>query len=171
MTINYTIVPTALGSLLVAGTSCGLRAVSFGSSAGALEAELARQHPGASLRRDAAMVQTWVEAILRYLDGEQTTLDLPVDVPGTPLQEQVWHALRQIPYGATRTYGEIARSLDPAPTAQEVGQACASNPVAVVVPCHRVVKADGSLAGYRWGVHRKRQLLEREGALLATGVA
>lgn len=169
MTIDYTIVPSSLGSLLVAGTEQGLRAVSFGATASALETALAEQHPGVTLRRDATVLQPWVTAILRYLDGEQTELDLPVDVAGTPLQTRVWDALRQIPYGTTRSYGEIARGLDPAPTAQEVGQACASNPVAVVVPCHRVVKADGSLAGYRWGVHRKRRLLEQEGAL--AGVA
>jgi AraC family transcriptional regulator of adaptative response/methylated-DNA-[protein]-cysteine methyltransferase len=169
MTIDYTIVSSPLGSLLVAGTARGLRAVSFGSSASALERVLAGQHPGVTLRRDATVLQPWVEAILCYLDGDQTALDLPVDVPGTPLQTQVWEALRQIPYGTTQTYGEIAKGLDPAPTAQEVGQACASNPVAVVVPCHRVIKADGSLAGYRWGVARKRQLLEHEGAL--AGVA
>lgn len=169
MTIDYTVVPSPLGSLLVAGTARGLRAVSFGANERALEAALAEQHPGDPLRHDTTVIQPWVDAILRYLEGEETTLDLPTDVPGTPLQAQVWAALRQIPYGATTTYGQIAKGLDPAPTAQEVGQACASNPVAVVVPCHRVIKADGGLAGYRWGVHRKRRLLAHEGAL--AGVA
>lgn len=169
MTIDYTIVSSPLGSLLVAATERGLCAVSFGSSANGLESALGRQYPEATIRSDAAALQTWVGSILRHLEGEQPRLDLPLDVVGTLLETQVWEALRAIPYGTTRTYGTIARDLDrglePAPTAQEVGQACASNRVALVIPCHRVVRADGSLGGYRWGVGRKRELLEREGAL------
>lgn len=169
MTLDYTIVPNRLGLLLVAASGRGLCAVSFGSSANGLESGLARQYPEATIRHEAATLQPWIKAILRHLAGEQPRLDLPLDVPGTPLETRVWAALRVIPYGATRTYGAIARDLDPglepAPTAQEVGRACASNRVALVIPCHRVVRADGSLGGYRWGVGRKRQLLEREGAL------
>ena len=169
MTVEYTIVPSPLGSLRVAATERGVCAVSFGSSASGLESALGRQYPGATLRRDVAALQPWTDAILRHLDGDQMRLDLPLDAPGTPLETRVWDALRAIPYGTTRTYGAIARDLDlglePAPTAQEVGQACASNRVALVIPCHRVVRADGSLGGYRWGVARKRHLLAGEGAL------
>jgi AraC family transcriptional regulator of adaptative response/methylated-DNA-[protein]-cysteine methyltransferase len=169
MTIEYTIVPSPLGSLLVAATGRGVCAVSFGSSASGLATALARHYPGAAIRRDVAALQPWADAILRHLDGDQPRLDLPLDAPGTPLETGVWDALRTIPYGTTRSYGAIARDLDlglePAPTAQEVGQACASNRVALVIPCHRVVRADGSLGGYRWGVARKRHLLAGEGAL------
>lgn len=169
MTIDYAIVPSPLGFLLAAATARGLCAVSFGSSARGLESALARQYPAATIRRDAAELQPAVDSILAYLDGTQSGLDLPLDVTGTALETKVWEALRAIPYGTTRTYGAIARDiylgLEPAPTAQEVGQACAGNRVALVIPCHRVVRTDGSLGGYRWGVRRKRQLLEREGAL------
>ena len=169
MTIEYTIVPSPLGSLLVAATGRGVCAVSFGSSASGLESALGRLCPGATLRRDVDALQPWADAILRHLDGDQSRLDLPLDAPGTPLETRVWDALRAIPFGTTRTYGAIARDLELdlelAPTAQEVGQACAGNRVALVIPCHRVVRADGSLGGYRWGVARKRQLLAGEGAL------
>ncbi len=167
MTITYTTVSSPLGWLLVAVTEHGLRAVSFGPSAAALESDLAQQFPDATPRRDDASLTQLVATLFAYLEGQESRLDLPIDVPMTPLQAEVWQALRAIPYGETRSYGEVARSIAFPATALEVAQACASNPVALVVPCHRVVRAGGSLAGYRWGASRKRRLLQREGAAVA----
>lgn len=164
MDINYTIASSPLGLLLVAATESGLRAVSFGRSGSELEAALTQLYPEGRLNRNDTALTSYVESIQRYLAGSEPRLDLPVDVTGTPLEERVWSALRAIPYGATRGYGEIARTLETPTTAQEVAQACASNPVALVVPCHRVIRADGGLSGYRWGAFRKRRLLALEGA-------
>ena len=97
------------------------------------------------------------------IDTPRAAVELPLDLRGSPIEMAVWRALMSIPIGETRTYGEIAKNLPIAATAQEVGAACAANPIAVVVPCHRVVKADGSVAGYRWGVKRKLRLINREG--------
>ena len=162
MDITYSIVTSPLGLLLVARTERGLCAVEFGSSAATLEAALRRAYSSATARRDDAALARWVEVLLRHLDGAAPRLDVPVDVAGTPFQERVWEALRAIPAGATRSYGEIARGLDGPATAQEVAQACAANPVALVVPCHRVVRSDGTPGGYRWDGWRKRALLARE---------
>ena len=162
MDITYSIVSSPLGLLLIATTGRGLCAVEFGSPAAALEVALRRAYPSATARRDDVTLARWVEVLLRHLDGAVPRLNLPVDVVGTPFQERVWEALRAIPAGATRSYGEIARGLDGPATAQEVAQVCAANPVALVVPCHRVVRSDGTPGGYRWGGWRKRALLARE---------
>lgn len=158
MAIGYAVAPSRLGWLLAAGTTRGLRAVEFGSSAAALTARLRRGWPGAA--PDAA-VEPWLAALLRYLDGRDHRLDIPLDVAGTPFQERAWRELRAIPFGETRSYGEIGAAIG-APDAREVGQACAANPVALVTPCHRVVRRDGSPGGYRWGAWRKRALLAGE---------
>ena len=162
MNITYSVVTSPLGLLLVARTERGLCAVEFGGSTAVLEAALRAACPSATARRGDAALARWVEVLLRHLDGEGSPLDLPLDVRGTPFEERVWEALRAIPAGATRSYGEIARGLDGPATAQEVAQACAANPVALVVPCHRVVRSDGTPGGYRWGGWRKRALLARE---------
>lgn len=167
MSISYTTVASPLGWLLVAATERGLRAVSFGKSAARLESSPARHYPEATPRRNDTILAPMVATLLDYLDGQKSRLDLPVDVPATPLQTVVWRALRAIPYGETRSYGDVSRSIASPATAQEVAQACASNPVALVVPCHRVVRSDGSLAGYRWSTSRKRLLLALEGAAVA----
>ncbi|HWP43932.1 MAG TPA: methylated-DNA--[protein]-cysteine S-methyltransferase [Blastocatellia bacterium] len=168
MRINYTIVDSPLGRLLVAGTEKGVCHISLGDRDRELEAELRSDYPGAEIRADGSGLAEWVEATLLYLRGERMSLDLPVDVgDATDFQKRVWQQLRAIPPGTTHTYGEIARALGYTPaSARAVGRACATNPVSLVIPCHRAVREDGGLGGYRWGLERKRALLERESAIL-----
>jgi AraC family transcriptional regulator, regulatory protein of adaptative response / methylated-DNA-[protein]-cysteine methyltransferase len=163
MPISYTIIDSPLGRLLIAATERGICAVQFGDDA-ALEAALRSEYPLANMRRDDAMLVPQARMILAHLAGEQADLDLPLDVQATAFQARVWNALRAIPYGETRSYGEIARALGDPNTVRAVARACATNPAALVIPCHRVVRGDGDLAGYRWGVERKRALLEHERA-------
>src|SRR5438874_9948279 len=164
--IGYTIVdspaPLPLGRLLVGATTQGVCAVRLGRSDAALEAELASEYPDAELRRDAPPLAPWVNALLRHLTGDAARLDLPLDVEATEFQQRVWQALRAIPYGETRTYGAVAEAIGQPGAARAVARACAANPVALVIPCHRVVRGDGDPGGYRWGVARKRLLLEQE---------
>ena len=169
MRISYTIVDSTLGRLLVAATERGICAVSLHDSDAVLEAELARDYPKAELRRGGGVSQEWVDVLLNYLSGRSSDLDLPLDVQATEFQLRVWNALKAIPYGSTRTYGEIAGALGyPKTAARAVGHACATNPVSLVIPCHRAVRNDGGLGGYRWGLDRKRALLvqERSASLL-----
>jgi AraC family transcriptional regulator of adaptative response/methylated-DNA-[protein]-cysteine methyltransferase len=161
-TIGYTVASCALGQLLVAATARGICFVSLGDDQAALEAALAGEFPAATLQRDDDTLGEWVGAILRHLSGEQPQLGLPLDVRATAFQWRVWDALLAIPYGSTRTYGEVAAALGQPTAARAVARACATNPVALVVPCHRVVGEGGDLRGYRWGVERKRALLEYE---------
>jgi len=160
--IAFTIVPCGLGRLLVAATPRGICRVSLGSGADDLEAGLAAEFPAAQLRRDRGALAATVAALLRYLDGRAEPLDLPLDVRATAFQRRVWEALRRIPYGTTRSYTDIARAIGKPSATRAVARACATNPAALVIPCHRVVRADGGLGGYRWGVARKRALLEQE---------
>ena len=163
MDITYTTIDSSLGCLLVAATERGLCAVRFGKSAAALEQTLWREFPAATTRRDDAALRLRVDAVLGYLNGQQTHLDLPLDVvQATAFQWRVYEAVRAIPYGSTRSYRQVAQAIGQPAAAQEVAQACAGNPVALVIPCHRVVRTDGGLGGYRWGMRRKRALLERE---------
>lgn len=165
MRITYTVVGSPLGRLLVARTERGLCAVSLGDSDVRLEARLRREFPRAELRRDRNGLAEWVSTFLQYLDGHQPRLDLPLDVQGTAFQCRVWEELRRIPYGRTRTYGEVAAAIGKPGAARAVGHACATNPVPLVVPCHRVVRGDGGLGGYGLGIARKKKLLEQEKAL------
>ncbi len=162
--IAYATVPTSLGRLLVAATERGVCRVSLGDNAAALAAELVAEFPGAKVLEDkSGKLEGWVGAILAYLDGREPHLDLPLDIRATAFQRQVWQELQRIPFGKTRSYAEVARLIGRPTATRAVAQACATNPVALVIPCHRVVKADGDLGGgYRWGVDRKRALLERE---------
>src|SRR5216110_493427 len=164
--IGYTIVdspaPLPLGRLLVGATTRGVCAVRLGRSDAALEAALAREHPDMELRRDGAPLAPSVNTLLRHLTGDAARLDLPLDVEATALQQRVWQALRAIPYGETRSYGAVAEAVGHPGAARAVARACAANPVALVIPCHRVVRGDGDPGGYRWGVARKRLLLEQE---------
>jgi AraC family transcriptional regulator of adaptative response/methylated-DNA-[protein]-cysteine methyltransferase len=162
MNITYTTIDSPLGWLLVAGTERGLCAVRFGASTTALERTLQHEFPAATIRRDDAALRPWVDAVARYVDGRQPGLDLPLDVQATAFQSRVYEALRAIPYGSTRSYSQVARAIGQPAAARAVAQACAGNPVALIIPCHRVVRDDGDLGGYRWGVERKRSLLERE---------
>jgi AraC family transcriptional regulator, regulatory protein of adaptative response / methylated-DNA-[protein]-cysteine methyltransferase len=162
MQINYAIVDSPLGRLLVAATERGVCFVSLGDSERALIAELKHDYPAAEIERDETHLHAWVSAIVAYLQGRQTQLDLPLDAKGTAFQWRVWRELQAIPYGRTRTYGEIAEALGNPSASRAVGRACATNPVSLVIPCHRAVASDGKLTGYRWGVSRKQKLLEQE---------
>ncbi len=162
MTIQYAIVPSPLGRLLVAATARGLCAVRFGESAGELERELRSEFSAAEIQRDDVALQPYVGPLLAKLRGEHVTMELPLDVRATAFQKRVWEALREIPVGETRSYTEVAREIGEPKSVRAVARACASNPVAVAVPCHRVVRSDGELAGYRWGIERKKKLLQQE---------
>lgn len=164
MRISFAVDGCPLGRLLVGATERGISMVGLGRSDAALEASLRTEYPAAEIVRDARGIGGWVRDVRDHLEGRQPELELPTDVAGTDFERHVWDALRAIPYGSTRSYGEIARALGQPAASREVGQACATNPTAVVVPCHRVVHADGRLGGYRWGVWRKRDLLAREWA-------
>ena len=163
-TITFTIAATPLGRMLVAATERGLCAVRFGESATELAQELREEFHAAELHRDDTAMRCYIEPLLASFRGENTTVELPLDVRATAFQKKVWEKLRQIPRGETRTYTDIAREIGDPESVRAVARACASNPVALAVPCHRVVRRDGHLAGYRWGVERKRKLLEHERA-------
>ena len=163
MTIAYTLTACPLGRLLVAATERGLCAVRLGDDDGTLEATLRAEFPAATVVRDDAALGAPVGELLRHLAGEQPHLDLPLDIRATAFQRQVWEALRAIPPGATRSYSQIAQAIGRPTAVRAVAQACAANPVALVIPCHRVVRSGGDLGGYRWGVERKRALLNQEG--------
>jgi AraC family transcriptional regulator of adaptative response/methylated-DNA-[protein]-cysteine methyltransferase len=160
--IGFTIVASPFGSLLLAGTERGVCAVRLGDDAQALAEELPAEFPAATIVRDDERLNVWVDAVLRHLDGREPHLDLPLDIRATAFQWIVWEALRDIPYGSTRSYGDIAAAIGRPTAARAVAQACANNPVALVVPCHRVVRGDGDPGGYRWGMARKRALLAAE---------
>ena len=162
--IAYALVDSPLGRMLVAGTDKGLCALYLGEGA-ALLRELQREFPRARVEHDPVAIAPYTQVLLDYLEGQPQSLDLPLDVRRTAFQERVWAALREIPCGETRTYGELAQMLGVPGAARAVARACATNPVSLVVPCHRVVGARGDLRGYRWGVERKRTLLDRERAL------
>jgi len=162
MSIDYTIVDSPLGRLLVAATARGVCAVSFGDEDEALESALRAEYPAATLRRDATDLKALVAALLGHLDGEQPRLDLPLDLRATAFQLRVWEEMRKIPYGSTRSYKEIAEAIGRPTATRAVARACATNPVALINPCHRVIRGDGALSGYRWGLGRKELLLTRE---------
>lgn len=160
--ITYDIVDCPLGRLLVGATGQGVCSVGLGHSDAALEACLVNEFPNAEVQRDRASLRQWIKAILEHIDGQRETLDLPVDIDGTDFQQRVWDVLRLIPYGRTRTYSEVACLVGKPSAPRAVARACAANPVAIVVPCHRVIRKDGGLGGYRWGIERKKALLARE---------
>jgi AraC family transcriptional regulator, regulatory protein of adaptative response / methylated-DNA-[protein]-cysteine methyltransferase len=152
----------SLGTVLVAASTRGIAAILLGDDRCALLSELAAAFPQARLTSDDAGLADMVGQVVTFLDAPHKGLDLPLDIRGSTLEQAVWQALREIPAGHTVTYGQIAKTLSPPATAQDVGAACSANLLAVAIPCHRVVKADGSISGYRWGVQRKRKLINRE---------
>lgn len=162
LTIRYAVVSSPLGRLLVAATDRGICQVKLGDAAGPLERELRNEYPQAKLTQENRALVKWTAAILRHLEGKEPHLDLPTDVRATAFQQRVWGLLKKIPYGETRAYSEIARQVGNPRATRAVARACATNPVAIVVPCHRVVSKDGTQGGYRWGVERKEQLLAAE---------
>jgi len=162
MCVHYSIVSSPLGRLLVGATGRGISALYLGDSDERLETALRKEYPRAEIRRDRNGLEGWIDKILAHMRGQEPHLDLPTDVQATAFQRRVWEELRRIPYGVTRTYSEVARAIGRPTAVRAVARACATNPVSVVVPCHRVVREDGDLAGYRWGLERKRALLENE---------
>jgi AraC family transcriptional regulator of adaptative response/methylated-DNA-[protein]-cysteine methyltransferase len=160
--IRYTIAPSPLGKLLLAATGRGLCAVKMGDAERALTKALEREYPAATIRRDAAGLRGMVSTLQRQIRGGEPPVDLPLDVRATAFQWKVWRALCAIPPGETRSYHQIARSIGSPRGSRAVGRACATNPVAIVIPCHRAVRSDGTLGGYAYGLPRKRKLLDLE---------
>src|SRR5581483_2144735 len=162
MVLSFTVATSSFGRMLVAATERGVSTLIFGNDDGELEAELHAEYPRASIRRDDAGTRRWVEAVLVSVDRGVEQPQLPLDIRATAFRARVWAELRRIPRGETRTYGEVARAIGAPGAARAVGNACNANPVPVIVPCHRVVAADGTLGGFRYGLARKRELLSRE---------
>ena len=157
------VAPTDLGGrFLVAATEKGVCMVALGSTDAELESGLRREYPAADIKCDGGALESLIEAVLGHIAGAQPHGDLPLDVRATAFQWQVWECLRSIPKGETRSYKDIAAAIGKPGAARAVGRACGANPVAVIVPCHRAVGADGKLTGYRWGLGRKKKLLDRE---------
>ncbi|TPK90075.1 methylated-DNA--[protein]-cysteine S-methyltransferase [Mesorhizobium sp. B2-4-12] len=164
-TIAYAIGESAIGTILAARSRIGVCAILIGSDAETLEQDLADRFPGRMLAEDGAALRDDLAAIARFIETPAAGLDLPLDMRhGTPFQQRVWEVLRTIPCGATITYTALARRLGLPDGARAVATACAANAIALGIPCHRVLRADGTLSGYRWGVERKRALLDREAA-------
>jgi AraC family transcriptional regulator, regulatory protein of adaptative response / methylated-DNA-[protein]-cysteine methyltransferase len=160
--INYAVVDSPLGSLLVAATSKGVCSVMLGDSPARLKADLSQEFPAAEIRNDEQPLRSALKAIVEHLKSKTPHVDLPLDIQATAFQQQVWEQLRKIPYGETYSYGAVAKAIGQEKAIRAVARACAMNPVALVIPCHRVIREDKSLGGYRWGLERKKKLLERE---------
>jgi len=156
-----------LGSILVAASGRGVCAILMGDDADDLVDDLRKRFPRAGLVAGAVAPERFAR-IMEFIASPRRGLDLPLDMSGSDFEQRVWRALQEIPAGSTQSYGEVAQRIGAPQAAKEVGEACAANPLAVAVPCHRVVRKDGGLAGYRWGVKRKRALIEREGVRLNT---
>lgn len=162
--ISYAAAECSLGQLLVAATEKGICAVRLGDSRAALEADLKSEFSAAHIEPHDEPLGRWLREIIQHLEGARPNLDLPLDVRGTAFQRRVWEELQKIPYGSTRSYGQVAQSIGRPTAVRAVARACATNPVALVIPCHRVIREDKSLGGYRWGLQRKQRLLEQEGS-------
>ena len=164
--ISFAASPTPLGTMMIAATDRGLCSLQFGESEAELRACLAKEYPAAKLSpmppERKGQFAEWMRALSRYLAGSTTRLDLPLDVRGTAFQMKVWSYLQRIPYGELQSYSEVAKAIGHPAAVRAVGSACARNEVALVIPCHRVIRGDGGLGGYRWGLHRKRALIDRE---------
>jgi AraC family transcriptional regulator of adaptative response/methylated-DNA-[protein]-cysteine methyltransferase len=165
--IDYVITATSLGSLLVGATNRGVCAVTLGDDDETLEAALEREYPAASRKRLTepwSALRTWVEAVVSAVEGQPTRSEVPLDVQASAFQWKVWRELQKIPFGETRSYREIADAIGSPSAVRAVANAIANNRVAVVIPCHRVIRTGGALGGYRWGLERKRRLLAKEHA-------
>ena len=161
--IQFGIVSCSLGRLLVAYTERGVCAVAIGDDDRALERNFRADFPKAAIHAAGSTIHEWITAIVRGLEGEAVARStVPVDAQGTAFQWRVWNALQQIPRGTTLSYSDVAKRIGQPSAVRAVARACATNPVALVIPCHRVVREDGDLGGYRWGVERKRALLASE---------
>jgi len=162
LTIRYAFAMTSLGQIIVAATTRGICVVRFGESNEQLLAGLSQLYPQAQLVQDEQELQRSLKQVVSLIDNPAAKHQLPLDIRGTAFQEKVWAALRKIPAGCTSSYSDVAQSIGKPTAMRAVAQACGANPVAVLIPCHRVVRADGGLSGYRWGVERKAALLESE---------
>ena len=168
--IIYSVVECNLGCLLVATTEKGICTVTLGDTAIALTKALKAEFNNATIVENNQNHQDWINQILDSIKGKTADIDLPLDIRGTAFQQQVWQTLQKIPYGETRTYQEIANEVERPKATRAVGSACGANPVALVVPCHRVLRNDGNLGGYRWGIERKQKLLAIEQGQLSLGI-
>jgi AraC family transcriptional regulator of adaptative response/methylated-DNA-[protein]-cysteine methyltransferase len=162
--IRFAVGECSLGSILVARSEIGVCAILLGSDPDALARDLQDRFPRATIIGDDPEFEELVARVVGFVEAPQIGLDLPLDVRGTAFQRRVWNALQEIPAGSTASYTEIAARIGAPKSVRAVAQACAANPLAVAIPCHRVVRQDGALSGYRWGVERKRTLLQREAA-------
>jgi len=170
MKLGYTITDAKLGKVLVAATDRGVSAVYLGDSEAKLLAELREEYPKAEIVTARGGLEKWVKEIVSRTEGNPPRQELPLDLLATAFQRRVWQELQRIPLGKTKTYAQVARALGKPSASRAVARACATNPVSVVVPCHRVIRGDGNLAGYRWGIERKQQLLRTEKAEAAAAV-
>jgi AraC family transcriptional regulator of adaptative response/methylated-DNA-[protein]-cysteine methyltransferase len=168
--IRYTCADSPLGRMLIAATERGICSIQFARTDGELMEGLKREFPFASRKRDEGGLQSWVSALLRHMQGKDldpspsssSSSSLPLDIRATAFQRRVWTYLQSIPFGATRSYSQVAKGIGRPRAVRAVARACATNPVAVAIPCHRIVRQDGSMGGYRWGIERKKALLEME---------
>jgi AraC family transcriptional regulator of adaptative response/methylated-DNA-[protein]-cysteine methyltransferase len=168
-TIRFATFETPLGWAIVAASRRGICMTALADDRDSLGDALRQRFPRATIEEGDAVLDDWAQSVLRCITAPGERPDLPLDIRGTAFQAQVWRALRRIPLGETATYGEIAAALGHPAAVRAVGRACGANPVALLVPCHRVVRKDGDLGGYRWGIERKRALLERERAAASDG--
>jgi len=166
--IRYTCADSPLGRMLIAATELGICSIQFARSDGELMEGLKREFPFAARKVDEGGLQSWVGALLRHMRGKDLDSSLPLDIRATAFQRRVWTYLQSIPFGATRSYGQVAKAIGRPSATRAVARACATNPVAVAIPCHRVVRGDGGMGGYRWGIDRKKTLLEMEQSLVET---
>jgi AraC family transcriptional regulator of adaptative response/methylated-DNA-[protein]-cysteine methyltransferase len=164
VSIKYAAERCTLGAIVVAATDKGVCAILLGDDPTALVQDLRDRFPGTALVEADGRLDRLVAKVVKFVDAPHSALDVPLDAHGTEFQQRVWLALQKIPAGATATYTDIAIGIGAPKSVRAVAQACGANPIAVAIPCHRVVRSDGGLSGYRWGVERKRKLLAREGA-------
>ena len=164
MKIKYTTAKSSLGEVLVAATDRGVSAVYLGDAPAKLVDELKEEYPRAEISAEKGVYSQWVNEIVSRVEGSAPRRELPLDLQATAFRRRVWQELQKIPRGTTKTYSEVAKALGKPRAVRAVARACATNPVSIVVPCHRVIRTDGKLAGYRWGLGRKEKLLERERA-------
>jgi AraC family transcriptional regulator, regulatory protein of adaptative response / methylated-DNA-[protein]-cysteine methyltransferase len=160
--IMFSIGESALGQVLVARSAAGVCAILMGSTAEELQTDLAERFPDSEIARNDGKVRADLSKVIRFIEAPKDGPDLALDMRGTPFQHRVWEALRAIPTGITVTYTELARRLGEPKSVRAVASACAANTIALAIPCHRVVRTNGAMAGYRWGVERKRALINRE---------
>ena len=160
--VRFTIAPSPLGRMLIAATDKGICAIQFADSDDQLQQGLMREFPFAVRRRDDAALAEWKSNLAGLIQGQEAHPSLPLDIRATAFQRRVWEALQRIPRGETRSYSAVAKKIGMPKATRAVARACATNPVAVAIPCHRVVREDGAMGGYRWGIERKEQLLAME---------